>query len=121
MVVSENPDTDELRVFVASTLKAIAAGIAEAQDTKIASAHGTGVFGFNAPKDIEFDVAVSAKLTGKAGGGMKVAVFGIGANLGAEEGSENSTVSRIKFSVPTNFKDTTSKKLDLSEIGRGIA
>lgn len=114
-------DTDELQTFVASTLKAIAARIEEAQGTQISSAHGTGVFGFNAPRKIEFDVAVSAKLSGKAGGGMKVAVFGIGANLGAEEGSENSTISRIRFSIPTNFKDTSPKKpLDTSSLEKRV-
>ena len=117
-MVSESADTEELTAFVASTLKAIAAGIQEAQGTQISSAHGTGVFGFNAPELIEFDVAVAAKNSGKSGGGMKVAVFGIGANLGAEEGSENSTISRIRFSIPTNFKDTRRKaSLDTSKLG----
>jgi hypothetical protein len=118
VVVSENTDTEELTAFVAGTLKAIAAGIEEAQGTKISSAHGSGEFGFSAPENVEFDVAVSAKTTGKAGGGMKVAVFGIGANLGAEEGSESSSISRIRFTVPTKFKDTSPKKpLDTSKIG----
>jgi len=104
VVVSADANTDELTAFVASTLKAIAAGIEEAQGTQISSAHGTGVFGFSAPKEIEFDVAVSAKLSANSGGGMKVAVFGVGANLVAEKGNENSSISRIKFSIPTNFK-----------------
>ena len=116
--MSEDADTEELTAFVASTLKAIAAGIEEAQGTQISSAHRTGVFGFSAPDLIEFDVAVSAKNSGKAGGGMKVAVFGIGANLGAEGAIENSTISRIRFSIPTNFKDTRPKTpLDTSKLG----
>jgi len=118
VVVSESADTEELTAFVASTLKAIAAGIEEAQGTQITSAHGTGIFGFSAPEFIDFDIAVSAKNSGKAGGGMKVAVFGIGANLGAEGGIENSTISRIRFSIPTNFKDTRPKRpLDNSKLG----
>ena len=119
--MSDNTDTEELTAFVSSTLKAIAAGIEEAQGTQMSSAHGTGVFAFNAPKEVEFDVAVSAKSTGKSGGGMKVAVFGIGANLDAEEGSENSTVSRIRFSIPTNFKQTKpGKPLDTSKVGTPV-
>ena len=120
-MVSEKTDTDELTAFVAGTLKAIAAGIEEAQGTQISSAHQTGVFGFSAPETVEFDVAVSAKNSGKAGGGLKVAVFGIGANLGTEEGNENSTISRIRFSIPTKFKDTSPKQtLDTSNLSKGM-
>jgi Trypsin-co-occurring domain 2 len=103
--MTEKANSDELSIFVSSTLKAIASGVADAQETQISSAHGTGVFGFNAPTDVEFDVAVSAKQTGTEGGGLKVAVFGIGANVGGQVGSENSSISRIRFSVPTNFKE----------------
>lgn len=118
--MSNKANSEELEAFVASTLKAISAGIEEAQGTQISSAHGTGVFGFSAPKEIEFDVAVSAKVSGSMDGGLKVAVFGIGANLDAEEGSENSTISRIRFSIPTNFKDTTPKQsIDYSERSKG--
>lgn len=102
--MAENANSDELSVFVASTLKAIAVGIADAQSVQIASAHGTGISGFSAPKAIEFDVAVSAKSTGASGGGLKVAVFGIGANVDGKLSSESATVSRIKFTVPTGFK-----------------
>ena len=120
-MVSAEANTDELQTFVASTLRAIAAGIEEAQGTKISSAHGTGEFGFSAPELIEFDVAVSAKRTGSTDGGMKVAVFGIGANLGGKEGSEDSTVSRIRFSVPTKFKDLQNVgPLDTSNLTKGI-
>lgn len=101
-------DSDELSAFITSTLCAIADGIKNAQGKQIASAHGTGVSGFTAPKEVEFDVAVSAKNTDAVGGGLKVAVFGIGANTKADIGSENSTISRIKFSVPTNFKSSES-------------
>ena len=118
--MSERTDADELTAFVAGTLKAIAAGIEESQGNQITSAHQTGVFVFSAPKTIEFDVAVSAKNSGKTGGGLKVAVFGIGANLGTEGGSENSTISRIRFSVPTKFKDTSPKQnLDYSNLTKG--
>ena len=102
--MTEAADSDELSVFVSSTLLAIAAAIGEAQTAKISSAHGTGKSGYTAPKEVEFDIAVSAKRTGTAGAGLKVAVFGIGGNAGGEQGTESSTVSRIKFVVPTSFK-----------------
>lgn len=102
--MGQEPNSSELTAFVASTLKAIAAGIEEAQGTQIASAHGTGSFGFRAPDEVEFDVAVSAARSESGGGGMKVAVFGIGANLDAKLGTESSSLSRIRFTVPTTFK-----------------
>jgi hypothetical protein len=103
--MTENANAEELSIFVSSTLRAIAAGVADAQDTKIVSAHGTGVSGFSAPKDVEFDIAVSARQTGTGGGGFKLSVFGIGANATGEAASENATISRVRFSVPTNFKE----------------
>nr|WP_314529070.1 hypothetical protein [uncultured Brevundimonas sp.] len=51
-------------------------------------------------REIEFDVAVTAakSASGKANAGIKVMSLDIGA--GGQVGSENSTVSRIKFTVP---------------------
>ena len=102
--MTEEADSGELSAFVSSTLRAISVGVKNAQDMQIESAHGTGVSGYNAPKEVEFDIAVSANKTASSGGGFKVAVFGIGANAKGEAESENSTLSRIKFSAPTNFK-----------------
>lgn len=111
--MTDKADSNELAAFVSSTLKAIAEGIADAQSNQIESAHGTGVSGYAAPKEVEFDVAVSAKRTGTSQGCMKVAVFGIGANIGAEDASEDSSISRIRFSVPTNFKRTAPLRTDI--------
>jgi hypothetical protein len=105
--MSEGPDADELSAFVTSTLGAIAAGIEGAQGTLMKSPHGTGVSGYSAPAQVEFDIAVSAKKSGNTDAGLKVAVFGIGANIGGGEGTESSSVSRIRFTVPTKFKTTT--------------
>ena len=51
-------------------------------------------------REIEFDVAVTAatSASGKATAGIKVMSLDIGA--AGQIGSENSTVSRIKFAVP---------------------
>jgi hypothetical protein len=112
-------NSDELAAFIASTLLGIAEGIKAAQGTQISSAHGTGVSGFTAPTAVEFDVAVSASKSDNVGGGLKVAVFGIGANTKADIGSESSTISRIRFSVPTNFKSTVSMP-SLENLGKGL-
>lgn len=49
---------------------------------------------------VEFDVAVSAVESAKMGGGagISVAVFNVG--LGANSQNENSTLSRVKFTLP---------------------
>jgi hypothetical protein len=106
--MAEQANSDELATFVSSTLLAIAKGITDAQGTNIRSAHGTGVSGFAAPREVEFDIAVSAKKAGTAEGGFKVQVFSIGANAGAGTSSESSLISRIKFTVPSHFKTTQS-------------
>ena len=104
--MTQEANSDELATFVTSTLKAIAAAIEAAHDVRIASAHGTGVSGYAAPETVEFDIAVSAKSASSSGGGLKIAVFGIGGDAKINAGDEQSTVSRIKFSIPTRFKKT---------------
>jgi hypothetical protein len=108
MVVSKTTpeaDNEELRAFVSSTLHAIMGGISDCRESAIAkSAFGTGEWRFNPPKEVEFDIAVQAKRTGKTGGGLKVEVFSIGANAAKDVSHENSSVSRIRFSVWTGFK-----------------
>jgi hypothetical protein len=96
---------DELRSFIAGTLRSIMNGISDAQpDARVVSAHGTGVFAFNSPTAVSFDIAVTAERTGSKKGGFEVKVLSLGANAGADTGSKNSTVSRIQFTVPTGFK-----------------
>jgi len=105
--LSSVPDSEELKAFVSSTLRAIMSGIAEVQDdARLKSAHGTGEFGFGAPKDVMFDIAVNAKRTGAKKRGFKVEVFSVGANAGASKTKENSTISRIQFSIPTKYRNT---------------
>ena len=59
---------------------------------------------FNAPREIEFDIAVQAKRTGKTGGGMKLEVFSMGANAEKAVAKEDSSISRIRFTVPSAYK-----------------
>ena len=102
---SDQSDSEELRIFVASTLNAIIAGIADVQSqATLRSVTGAGIFGFNPPENVTFDIAVSAKRTGAKRGGLKLEVFSVGANAGADSATENSTISRIQFTVPTKFK-----------------
>ena len=98
-------DPDELRAFIAGTLRSIMNGISDAQpDARIKSAHGTGEFAFNGPNEVAFDIAVSAERAGTKKGGFEVKVLSLGANAGGDTKTTNSTVSRIQFTVPTGYK-----------------
>ncbi len=117
MVVTDSQDQanpseidNELRAFVSSTLIAIMKGVTEAQiAARAGSAHGTGEYAFSPPPEVAFDIAVHAKRSGSRKGGFKVEVFSIGANAGADASTENSTVSRIKFTIPAKFKKTAKR------------
>ena len=56
-------------------------------------------------EQVQFDVAVTAEEDQKTGGGVKagIQVLGIGASMGMDNTSRNSTVSRIQFSVPVKY------------------
>jgi hypothetical protein len=102
---AQQSDSEELRIFVSSTLNAIIAGIADVQaEATLRSVTGSGTFGFNPPENVTFDIAVSAKRTGAKRGGLKLEVFSVGANAGADSATENATISRVQFMVPTKFK-----------------
>jgi hypothetical protein len=107
---------NELQAFVASTLIAIMKGVSEAQaSARAGSAHGTGEYAFSPPKEVAFDIAVNAKRTGSREGGFKVEVFSIGANAGGAATSEDSTVSRIQFTIPAKFKSRSDRKSEDAE------
>ena len=97
----DDADANELRLFVAETLAAVMAGVNDVRTTaSIASPKGNGYYSFKAPNSVEFDIAVAAKRSGKAGGGLKLEVFSVGLGAKGEKSSETSTVSRVKFSIP---------------------
>jgi hypothetical protein len=88
----------DLKAFVAETLKQIIAGIEEAQQ------NGIGINSAST-QNVDFDVAVTAtEGTDKKGG---VGVFVLGFGLGAQGATSvsNSSVSRIRFTVPIFYPD----------------
>jgi hypothetical protein len=117
-VASSDIDNDELRAFVGSTLRAIALGISDAQQTTNQT-KDSGFSGYNMPKTVTFDVAVSAKRTGDAKAGFKVEVFSIGANAGGARSTESQSTSRISFEVPWGFYQT--RPIDLAALGKNLA
>ena len=107
----ENDDFSELRAFVAGTLKAIMDGISDVQPTaQMSSPFGSGVHAYNAPKEVSFDVAVSAERKSTAKGGFSLKVLSVGADASAAGEKAQSTVTRIQFSVRTEFKEKNSDK-----------
>ena len=112
-------DYSELQSFVTGTLRAIMEGITDAQSSvEMKSAHGTGVYKYNAPTEIGFDVAITAERAGGKKGGFEVRILSVGANARAETATKNSTASRIQFSVRTEFKlNNSDKPINYSKSG----
>jgi len=109
----------KLQEFVSETLKAIIAGVQEAQtyaestgarvnprlerdqNQTLKELHALGADGrLRRITDIDFDVAVTSTDTSEtqAGAGIFVAALGVGVKDKSD--TSNSCVSRIKFSVP---------------------
>ena len=106
-MVSEDSKDDfsELRAFVAGTLQAIMDGISDAQPTaKLTSPFGSGTHAYNAPKEVSFDVAVSAERASSKKGGFNLKILSVGAEADATSDKSHSTVTRIQFCVRTEFK-----------------
>ena len=104
-----------LQEFVSSSLQQIAAGVADAQsrDGRIAPLLGIGeddpkilrtLHGTEGVFLVEFDVAVTVSETSEKGVGGGITVLSIAAAKGDLKRSlENSSVSRVKFSVPITY------------------
>ncbi|WP_298019324.1 hypothetical protein [Parasphingopyxis sp.] len=98
-------DFAELRSFVSGSLKAIMDGISDVQpEAQMSSPFGTGTHAYNAPKKVAFDIAVSAERTSAKKGGFSLRVLSVGAAGEAEGSKADSTVTRIQFSVRTEFQ-----------------
>jgi hypothetical protein len=105
----------EVREFVRDVLVDVIKGIKEAQ-------REAGVGGYVAPADVgdhrfpqdagvynearivstvvKFDMAVTAETSKQGGGGAKVRITVVGAEIGGKLAAKDTQVSRIQFSVP---------------------
>lgn len=105
--MSDKADDDfsELQAFVAGSLKAIMEGISEAQSSaQLSSPFGSGTHAYNAPKEVSFDVAVTAERASSAKGGFSLKVLSVGAGAEKQGDRSHSTATRIQFSVRTEFR-----------------
>jgi hypothetical protein len=109
-------DVKSLADFVAETLSQIVAGVRKAQAVdhgEYVSPTGIMTSGDHAPKGkyfitqarnivqmVEFDVAVTVVESANVEAGGRISVLSIGIGGKADTGSENTSVSRIRFSVP---------------------
>jgi hypothetical protein len=111
----------ELREFVAETLTQIVEGVKEAQarakdhgarvnphlttSAELAVKHGILIASGSAAQLVQFDVALTAKegTETKGGIGVVVGVFALGST--GQSQAENSSMSRVKFSVPLVLPD----------------
>jgi len=97
----------ELEEFITESLKQIMTGVTKAQEdpanTGIINAIKPGG-GLYAPvKEIEFDVAVTVSQEQGTKGGIGIFVGDVGVGAKGQSQSSNTSVSRIKFSVPVAF------------------
>jgi len=106
----------DLQDFVTTTLCQISAGVATAKNYDRSIAPRIGV-GQDDPKIlrtladsygvflVEFDVPITASETTKNGAAATITVLSLKSGKGQPKRStENSLVSRVKFSVPINYR-----------------
>jgi hypothetical protein len=106
----------ELEEFIQTSLLQIMKGVKSAQQTWGAETSGGGVISpaWGGPEDfakrvqeVKFDIAVTATNRTEGGGGGGIRVLAIDLSGKASRESENSTVSRISFSIPILPATTT--------------
>lgn len=113
IVGQREPQMNELKLFIANTLEAVLEGISEGQNllartitispaTRIENAPFPHDFMFGGPKEILFDIAVTVGRKKGKGGGLELKVLGVSANGKLDSGSEETTASRISFTVPVH-------------------
>lgn len=96
----------ELQQFITESLKQIMTGISKAQEddanTGTINAYNTSMLPI---KEIEFDVAVTVNEEQGTNGGIGIFAGAIGVGAKGQSLSSNSSVSRIKFSIPVIFSE----------------
>ena len=111
----------ELKDFVAETLREIIDGVISVQEYakgKEATVMPGGIYGLtssdlrgsgilgtgtNYVNTIDFDIAVTASESAKSKGGIGVFISVVGAGVQGQDEASNSTVSRIKFTIPISL------------------
>ena len=126
----------QLKAFVKETLIQIIEGVKEAQEQVLVSGAIVNPKGFFTERDtikwlperatgehwregqvVDFDVSVTVSETDEARGGLGIqiasTVIGVGVSGKSEE--QNSTISRLKFSVPLFLPETSGEVKPLNK------
>jgi hypothetical protein len=103
----------KLEKFITETINQIISGISKTHEQakkhgatinpRLASSEGSRIVPRSPIHTVEFDVAVTTKEGKGTKGGFGVFVGPIGAGSQGKSESSNSSVSRIKFSIPVVF------------------
>ncbi|MEF8792811.1 trypco2 family protein [Thiohalorhabdus sp.] len=105
----------ELQEFVANSLSEIARGVQDAIQQINEDGREPAVYinprpeqysPFNEPERVSFDIAVTASEKASGGGKAGISVVGLELGGGGEKGIENTSVSRIQFSIPVSMPGT---------------
>lgn len=101
----------DIKDFIAETLGQIAQGVSAAASSvnsnngicMVSPAAAPTSYEHNT-REVQFDIALTVIDDSAAAGGGKVKVLGVQLGAEASTSKQNSTVSRIQFSVPIGFK-----------------
>ena len=91
----------ELSAFVQKTISEVISGVREARKEAVNS--GASLGSTRNGGEIQFDVAITASESLSQDGGGGIVVMGIGVKGGGQAESANTTVSRVRFSVPVDY------------------
>lgn len=89
----------DLKEFVSETLRQVIEGVKDVQEIA-AQNRAVVVPYYDYSKTVDYDVAVTAVEGKEAGAKAGISVWSIGAGGNLKTESSNTTVSRIKFSIP---------------------
>lgn len=87
----------ELREFIKCTLEDVANGVRDAHQAITTTG---GFVGYAKDQGVAFDVAVTATESGESGRKVGITVWGVGGGTDSKAQNVNTTVSRVKFTVP---------------------
>ncbi len=97
----------ELKDFVSQSFQDIANGVIDAQEKLKETDAIINAFNQVKLRNIEFDIATTARegkeIEGKAG----IKIYVASANAGGKSISENSSISRLKFTIPVVLPNAT--------------
>ena len=97
----------ELKKFISQSFKEIAEGVLEAQNELKHTDAIINAFDQVKLRNIEFDIATTTTNSSEKGGGLSAQVIVASIDAGGKKTKTNSSISRIKFTVPVVLPNAT--------------